>query len=234
VLDVGVAGLVSGLGAIELGAGARVRGASVVKPLLAWAAPDVEGWAHLARSAIAVSDNRATAVLWERAGRERVLDVLADRVGVRWEVADGEEHPALRLLVTAGELAGAYAALAIDRSAAAGDIRRWMREVPDVQTFGVRRVAREVLGVDEAAVAVKCGWFGGVRAHAVVLVELDDRAIGAAVTTHSSPSPLALGQVRAAIGDDDALAAVHDALLGQAVRDAVGRALRASAIRVRS
>lgn len=218
---------------IELEPAPRMRAASVVKPLLAWIAAteksflrDRSTWDALARAAITVSDNTATGELWFRAGEEPLLASLNDRLGVEWHVdGDGEEHPSLRILVTAGELALAYAALARDDTDAANRIRRWMREVPLDQTFGVRRVACDALAVEEGAVGVKCGWFGGERAHAVVLVETEGRTVGATVLTSRRPDTTTRAAVQEAIGDDMKLAAVHDRLLGEDIRTAIRLAL---------
>ena len=211
----------------------RVRAASIVKPLLAWATASMppfagspETWTSLAQPAITMSDNAATAELWARAGGERTLTALQERAGVRWEVDDrGGEHESLRLLVTAGEVASAYRALVDDPSDAGLAVRRWMREVPAVQTFGLRPVARDALAVPESSVGVKCGWFGGERVHAVVLLDLPDRTIGAVCTTDHVPDDDTVAAVRGASGDDTALAGVHDAVAGPTIRAAIRSAL---------
>lgn len=86
---------------------------------------------------------------------------------------------------------------------------------------GLRRVAHDTLDVDEGAVEIKCGWFGGARAHAVAMVECDGRIVGTVATTTSSPTADELATMRNATGDDNKLAAAHDALVGEHVRDAV-------------
>lgn len=116
---------------VEVQAGRRVRGASVVKPLLMWVAADLGGfardrdaWETLARPAITTSDNDATAAVWSRAGADRLLAELHQRTGVTWRPEGAGEHPSLRLLVTATELARAHAALAANPGDAARDVRR--------------------------------------------------------------------------------------------------------------
>lgn len=220
----------------ELEAAPRVRGASVVKPLLAWVAAtsapfatDRGAWEALAQPAITTSDNRATATLWSRAGGDRLLSLLNDRTGLAWHADGNGEHPSLRVMVTAGELARAYAAFVSDRDEVVERLRQWMREVPATQTFGVRRVASEVLGVEESAVAVKCGWFGGERAHAVVLLDIQRRIVGAAITTSWPPEEATRAVMRDATGDDASLAAAHDRLAGHVIRSATRRALTAAA-----
>ena len=64
--------------------------------------------------------------------------VINDLSGVGWTTDRDGEHEALRLLVTANEVATAYASFVLDESHAAQQLRRWMREVPEEQTFGVR------------------------------------------------------------------------------------------------
>lgn len=142
------------------------------------------------------------------------------RLARRWR----GRAPVLRISVTAGELARAYAALAADQGDAAIQIRQW-REVPNEQTFGVREVARRLLGVEDRDVAVKCGWFGGERVHAIVLVKVRDRTIGAAVTTSRSPDPATAVAVRDASGDDRKLDAAHERVAGEDIREAIRREL---------
>jgi hypothetical protein len=217
---------------VELEYAPRLRAASVVKPLLFWAGATSESfagdracWAAFAEPGIARSDNEATAALWLRVGGEPLLAWLNERTGVTW-YADGEgEHPSLRVMVTAGELARAYAALGADDSDAALGVRRWMRAVRADQTFGVRGVAAEALGVEEAVVGVKCGWFGAERAHAVVMVEDERRTVGSVVMTFRSPDAASRAAAREASGDDGRLVAVHDAIAGETLRSATRRAL---------
>jgi len=219
---------------VDLQSAARVRSASVVKPLLARAAvglpPFVEHpaeWRRLARPAVTTSDNASMAALWSRAGGQLVVAALNQRIRGQWDVAAGEgEHPSLRLMVTAHELTDAYGELVLDRSGESALVQQWMREVPRIQTFGVRRIAAETLDVEESAVGTKCGWFGGHRAHAVVTVALSDRIVGAAVTTARAPDARSEEIMRDAVGDDGKLALAHDHLMGSTIRAAVARALR--------
>jgi hypothetical protein len=223
--------------AVEMQAGGPVRSASVVKPLLVWVAADIGGfardrraWATLARPAIATSDNDATGAVWRRAGADRLLATLHQRTGVTWRPEGTGEHPSLRLMVTATELAQAYAELAADPGDAARDVRRWLREVRSDQTFGLRAVAAEVVGAAEGDVGVKCGWFAGERVHAVVLVSLTDRVVGGAVTTSWSPDTAPGTAFSDAAGDDRALVALHEDLAGDTLRSAMAQALAAAAL----
>ena len=223
----------------ELQSSASVRGASVIKPLLFWVgaasppfATDPAGWERIARPAVTTSDNDATAALWSRAGGRVLLASLRERTGVAWATAGSGEHPALRVMVTARELAQAYAVFASDVSACAKQLRRWMCEVPAAQTFGLRPVAGDALGAPEASVGVKCGWFGLERAHAVVLVEQEGRFLGAAVTACRSPDAASDAALHEALRDPgehhSKLPRAHDLFLGQAVRSATREALLAA------
>jgi hypothetical protein len=227
---------VTGSRVLEVQPGPKVRAASTLKPLLAWAAAASDSftqhratWEALARRSITVSDNGATAELWLRAGEEGLLAWLNERVNVAWQTDAGGEHPSLRVLVTAAELVAAYAELASDPSLTGVQVRQWMREVPAEQTFGVRAVACDTLRVDAGAVGVKCGWFGGDRAHAIVLVGAEDRVTGASVTTSGSPDARSRAAVRFALGDDVGLVAAHDVIAGSQIRSAMRRALIAAA-----
>ncbi|MEO6317413.1 MAG: hypothetical protein ABIP36_01390 [Acidimicrobiales bacterium] len=221
---------------VEVDTAPRVRGASVVKPLLFWVgagaepfATDPDGWEAIARPSVTVSDNDATAVLWSGVGEHGLLTELTDRAGVVWTTAGDGEHPALRLLVTAGELGQAYARLASDESRAAVLVRRWMRDVPTAQTFGLRKVAAETTGCSEGSVGVKCGWFGLQRAHAVVLVELGERTLGAAVTTARRVDPSDQARAQELSGDVSRLALAHNEVAGESIRHSTRRALERAA-----
>lgn len=216
----------------ELDRGARVRGASVLKPLLCWAASRLEpfagdraAWAALTEPAITTSDNEALAALWDEVGEAPLLGWLNERLTLGWHVGGAGEHPALRVMVTAGELAQAYAALAADRAAEAAQVRRWMRAVVPEQSFGLRKVAAGALGVERALVGVKCGWFGAERAHAVVMIEDEARAIGAAITCVRSPDAASRAAAQEAAADQRRLVNLHDALFGRAIRSPARRAL---------
>ena len=225
-----------GVVTVEVQAGGRVRSASVVKPLLVWVAADIGGfardrqaWEAHARPAITTSDNDATAAVWSRAGADRLLATLGQRTGVAWQPEGTGEHPSLRLMVTAAELAQGYAVLAADPGDAARDVRRWLREVRSEQTFGLRAVAAEAAGAAEADVGIKCGWFAGERVHAVALVSLTDRVVGGAVTTSWPPDPSRRTAFSDAAGDDRALVALHDELAGDTLRSAMAQALACAA-----
>jgi len=217
----------------EIDAAPPVRGASVVKPLLVWVgagvepfASDRERWEAIGRPAVTVSDNEATAVLWSTAGGEHLLTELTDRAGVAWSPAGDGEHPALRLMVTAGELARAYLRLASDENPSAVLVRQWMRQVPNGQTFDLCRIAAETIGCPEGSVGVKCGWFGLERAHAVVLAQLGERTLGAAVTTTHRPDATNRAKAQALSGNEPGLVLTHNVLAGDAIRGASRRALK--------
>jgi len=220
----------------EIDAAPPVRGASVVKPLLVWVAAGVEPfasdrdrWEEIGRPAVTVSDDAATAVLWSTVGEQSLLTELSARIAVAWSPAGGGEHPALRLMVTAGELAEAYLRLASDETPSGVLVRRWMREVPNVQTFDLRSVAAEATGCAKGSVGVKCGWFGLERAHAVVLVQLGERTLGAAVTTAHRPDATSQAKAHERSGDVAGLALAHNELAGDAIRHATRRALERAA-----
>jgi hypothetical protein len=205
----------------------------VVKPLLFWVGANVdpylthrELWRGLARKAVTVSDNDATAELWSRVGEERLLALIRDQTGISWRTDGQGEHPSLRVMVTAAELAAAFAAFARDDGDVAAELRGWMRDVPVDQTFGVRG---EVLGVAEGGVGVKCGWFGLERAHAVTLVQFPGRTISAAVTTFRPPDGASRGALGEARHSAEALVAAHDAFSGASIRSATRNALQVAA-----
>lgn len=238
-LTVGIAAFAvddAGARSRELQPAPRIRAASMTKPLLCWAASAIEpfatdhaAWEALARPAVTVSDNDATADLWSRIGEADLLATLRDLSGVSWATGTDGEHEALRLLVTAHEVATAYASFVLDESHSAQQLRRWMREVPEEQTFGVREVASGMLGVPAASIEVKCGWFGGERAHAAVIVEVDNSVLGAVVTTNRPSDVTSRKACDLAAGNDTKLVALHEQFAGPSMRSAVGRALEFAA-----
>jgi hypothetical protein len=164
--------------------GPRLRCASVLKPLVFWAAAqcppydtDPAGWAPLAEPGVVDSDNDATVQVWTSVGGDRVLDRLAGLTGIRWPLEPGGTRSFGRVLIRAEEVAASYARFA--QHAQAGDavahqLICWMRQVPDADTFGTRMAAATALRVDPATVAVKCGWFSDsdemvLRTHAVTI-----------------------------------------------------------------
>ncbi|MER6576946.1 hypothetical protein [Nonomuraea sp. NPDC001023] len=155
---------------------ARLRCASLLKPLYAWVAAahidDADRWRRHAEPAVVVSSNADTLSLWLSIGPRVLLDDLYRRTGVRWAQPGGDPSRFGSVEVSAEEVAAAYAVFA--QAAAAGDpvaatVLAWMRQVAGEQTFG----AREALGSPEAG--VKCGWYGApdetcLRTHAVAVL----------------------------------------------------------------
>ncbi|WP_433516702.1 hypothetical protein ACQP2T_14675 [Nonomuraea sp. CA-143628] len=155
---------------------ARLRCASLLKPLYAWVAaahiPDAERWRRHAEPAVVVSSNADTLNLWLAVGPRVILDDIYQRTGVVWAPPNGDPSRFGSVEVAADEVATAYAALA--QTAAAGDpvagtVLDWMRQVSGQQAFG----AREALSSPEAG--IKCGWYGApdescLRTHAVAVL----------------------------------------------------------------
>lgn len=232
--DVGIAAFASDASGIrwrEVQTAPAVRGASMLKPLLFWAGAsatpfvnDPRAWESIAAPAVMVSDNDATAALWSSVGEAELLGTIKERTGVEWHTEAGDEHPALRLVASATDVAHAYATFAADQSDIAMRLRAWMREVPESQTFGTRPVAHGVVGVPESSVAVKGGWFGLERAHAVTLAAVGDRTVGAVVMTSRPADATSLAAAPMPPGDE--LVALHDTFAGPSIRAGTRRGLR--------
>ncbi|MFI7445384.1 hypothetical protein [Nonomuraea indica] len=170
----------------------RLRCASLLKPLYAWAAAahvaDQGRWRRHAEPAVVVSSNADTLALWLSVGPRVILDDLHRRTGVRWTAPNGDPSRFGSVEVTAAEAATAYAVFA--QAALAGDpvadeILGWMRRVGPDQAFGVR----EALSAPDAA--VKCGWYGGadevwLRTHAVAVLPRGGR-VGVVVGLTAQP-----------------------------------------------
>ncbi|MEU8245801.1 hypothetical protein [Nonomuraea sp. NPDC048916] len=155
---------------------ARLRCASLLKPLYAWVTaghiPDDERWRRHAEPAVVVSSNTDTLNLWLAVGPRVILDDLYQRTGIVWTPPNGDPSRFGSVEVAADEVATAYAALA--QAAVAGDpvaatVLDWMRQVEGTQAYGTR----EALHAPEAG--IKCGWYGApdescLRTHAVAVL----------------------------------------------------------------
>jgi hypothetical protein len=189
--------------AVRRGA-ARLRCASLLKPLLVWAAAhtspwagDPEGWAAHGEDAVTRSDNAATNRIWHGTGPARLLDRLAAATGVRWTLPGGDPTWFGGIEVSATEIVTAYGALA---RAAAGDpsaarVLDWMRRVAPEQSFGARAALAAGFGCEPGTVAVKAGWFGhaeetALRTHVVAVAERDgETVVIAALSALPYPDP---------------------------------------------
>ncbi|TMR22833.1 hypothetical protein ETD86_10465 [Nonomuraea turkmeniaca] len=157
---------------------ARLRCASLLKPLYAWVSaahmPDADLWRRHAEPAVVISSNSDTLNLWLAIGPGVILEDIRRRTGVAWSPPNGDPSRFGSVEVAADEVATAYAAFA--QSAVAGDpvaatVLEWMRQVGREQAFGIR----EAIGVADAR--IKSGWFGApeetcLRTHAVALLPL--------------------------------------------------------------
>ncbi|MFI0418591.1 hypothetical protein [Spongiactinospora sp. 9N601] len=182
----------------------RLRCASLLKPLYAWAAHpsftagsfsgDTGGagpdrWRSAAEPAVRVSDNATTLDLWFSAGPRAVLDLLGRRTGVTWVPSPTDPYWFGGVEVTAEEVAAAYGALAlaeIGGDPVARTLLTWMRETE--QNFGLPGPVAAALGCAADEVAVKCGWANFpdelvLRTHAVAVARSGPRAVLAAALT---------------------------------------------------
>jgi hypothetical protein len=143
----------------------RFRCASLLKPLLFWAATGLPAyrrdngpWRAMAMPAVRLSANEPTEALWNECGGAVLLDALADRIGIGWQI-NPERDTFGGVLVTAQEVLDAYTALT--DAAEAKEVRArflisMMVRVPDRLTFGLRTVATAT-GHHRGNVAIKTG-----------------------------------------------------------------------------
>jgi hypothetical protein len=203
----------------------RLRCASVLKPLVVWAAgtdaPATDG-----EQAIRYSDNAATNRIWLGGPPPRILDRIADATGVRWPRAGADPSWFGGVEVSAAELVTAYGTLA---RAAAGDpaasrVLGWMRAVAPEQTFGVPDAVATVLGVEPSAVAVKAGWFGrpdetALRTHVVAVAEREGEIlVVAALSALPLPDPAARDRYRQDVRAGRPVVDAHEQLAGPLLR----------------
>jgi hypothetical protein len=218
----------------------RLRCASVLKPLVFWTAAGLapyagapDEWKRLARDAVTVSANGPTVQVWRTCGGGALLDALAVLTGVRLALERGGPRSFGRVLVTAGDVARGYACLAAAGDGAAGMVRGWMLDVPERQTFGVRPVVCDRLGVGAASVAVKCGWFCDadeqrIRTHAATLTATGLGVVGTVVLTALPVKGALCRAYAAAYRDGDEVLGAHEEHAGAVVRAATEGALGAA------
>jgi hypothetical protein len=219
-----------------------LRCASVLKPLLFWAAAglpplrdDPESWAVLAKPAVTVSANDPTVAIWQEPGPDALLDRLGALGGTRWGTDPAATPTFGKVMVRAAEVARGYAALAVAARSAdpvAEQLLGWMRDVPEEQTFGARAEAAAALGVDPATVATKCGWFGDddetvLRTHAVTVCLLPGGSVrGTAVLTAVPFDAAARAVYAAAYQDGPEVLPMHAARAGRLIAEATAALLR--------
>jgi hypothetical protein len=218
------------------GGAERLRCASVLKPLVFWAAAGLApyagapaAWQRLAHEGVAVSANAPTAEVWRACGAEKLLDALTRLTAVALPLQDGGTRSFGRVLVTADDVARCYACLAAAGDGAAGLVRGWMRDVPERQTFGVRPPVARALGAGAEQVAVKAGWFCDadeerIRTHVVTLTPTAAGVVGTVVLTALPASAAVRRAYAAAYRFGDEVLGVHEEHAGPTVRAASERA----------
>jgi len=204
----------------------RLRCASVLKPLIVWAAGG--GRAEDGERAVRFSDNAATNRIWHAGPPPRILDRLAASTGVRWRQAGADPSWFGGVEVSATELVTAYGALARDPSAAR--VLDWMRAVEPEQAFGVPGAVADTLGVPAAGVAVKAGWIGHpdetvLRTHIAAVAERDGEIVVVAAMT-ALPYPADRERYQDALRAGRPVVDVHEALAGPLLRDLLAATCR--------
>lgn len=159
--------LVTRESALEVERGPALTSASILKPLYAWAAGASADDVRVRASVEWSSNDDTTAVVEEGGGLAAVLARLEDLSGVHLEPAPTWGA----VLVTATQVAQAYAALSADEEAAG--IVALMRRSRRGQRFGCDEAWGRLTGEDPSTLAVKTGWYlredGVLRTHVVVL-----------------------------------------------------------------
>jgi hypothetical protein len=208
----------------------RLRCASVLKPLIVWAAGS--GRTDDGEQAVRVSDNAATNRIWHAGPPIRLLDRLAASTGVRWRPSNADPGSFGGVEVSATELVTAYAALA---RAAAGDpvaarVMGWMGAVVPEQAFGIPGAVADTLGVPAASVAVKAGWIGHpdetvLRTHAAAVAERDGETVVVAALT-ALPYAADRDRYQQDLRAGRPVVDVHEALAGPLLRDLLAATCR--------
>lgn len=162
-----------------------------------------------------MSANEPTESVWDSCGPDALLDGITHLTGARWQSGPSAPRSFGRVLVTAGGVARAYAALAVAAradDAIAGRLVGWMRRVPERQTFGARAAAAERLAVTPRDVAVKTGWFidadeTELRTHAVTVTVSADRTVRVTAVLTALPvsEAVRIGHAAAYVEGDEVL-----------------------------
>jgi hypothetical protein len=208
----------------------RLRCASVLKPLIVWAAGG--GRTADGEQAIRYSDNAATNRIWHAGPPLRILDRLAASTGVRWRQAGGDPGWFGGVEVSAAELVTAYGALARASAAdpAAERVMGWMVDVAAEQVFGVPDAVADTLGVPAATVAVKAGWIGHpdeivLRTHAIAVAERDGETVVVAALS-ALPYPADRDRYQQDLRAGRPVVDVHEQLAGPLLRDLLAATCR--------
>ncbi|KAB8190837.1 hypothetical protein FH608_032765 [Nonomuraea phyllanthi] len=206
---------------------ARLRCASLLKPLYAWVSADhiadAGRWRRHAEPAVVVSSNADTLNLWLGVGPRVILDDLRRRTGVAWSLPNGDPSRFGSVEVSASEVAAAYAVFA--QAAVAGDpvagaVLEWMRQVSASQAFGAREA------VHSPGAGIKCGWYGApdetcLRTHAVALLPRGGTRVTVAVGM--TALPFTGGREREAyqerVGKGLSVEAEHEKVAGTLLRE---------------
>jgi hypothetical protein len=215
--------------AVRRGA-ARLRCASVLEPLIVWAAGG--GRTADGEQAIRYSDNAATNRIWHAGPPLRILDRLAASTGVRWRPAGADPGSFGGVEVSATELVTAYGALARASAGepAAARILGWMGDVAPEQAFGVPDAVADTLGVPARSVAVKAGWIGHpdetvLRTHIVAVAERDGETVVVAALS-ALPYPADRDRYQENLRAGRTVVDVHEALAGPLLRDLLAATCR--------
>jgi len=196
-----------------------LRCASVLKALYAWACP--AGFEVAAERAVRYSDNEATdAPVGACGGVAGSLERVEALTGLHLAPAQTWG----RVVVNAAQLAGLYRALACADGPRAAQVRAWMCGVATAQRLGLDRTWAELTGQSVGEVGIKLGWDLSddepfARTHAVLLGPTRSAACLTAVpiTTDFRSRWNAL----LASKGPTAVLALHDALSGRVLRDAL-------------
>lgn len=210
----------------------RFRCASLLKPLYMWAAShmtpyieDRERWQDLAAKAIAISSNEATQTVWEDCGSDEIIAKIQALTGVRLK-SDIKNASWGSLFVTAEEVAQAYGSMIVQNKldSRVFHILDYMTQVPESQTFGLRHVVMEQLGVAESAIGIKCGWYidedsAHLRTHAVILINLTlEITVGVIILSATKINPDIIRHYLEAYASGDEIIDVHERYSGATLR----------------
>ena len=216
----------------SLGEREKWRSASVIKPLLFWAAAGdytPYEWIALAEPAVVVSANDPTRELWHVVGGGELVERINRRCSTRMEI-DPTRQTFGGVLLDCGDLAKGYMAMAMAsrNSAAPARLIEWMRMTE--QDLGVTDAVAEALGVGPERVAIKAGWFCDedhetLRTHLVAMDVSDEHVRGAAVMTRV-PYEDAASYLDAYEAGTEVLS-IHERLVSGAIRDTLVSAIGA-------
>lgn len=223
-------------------AGEKLRCASVIKPLYMWAASylapyknDTDAWEKLAEPAVTKSSNQATTLVWDRCGRDEILQSLTRLTNVSWLEQNSAAYWGT-VKIDAYSVAASYAEMfrQANNDRAAQLVTNFMTMVVPTQTFGLKSIVHKKLNVELDQIAVKCGWYldddeEKIRTHAVTVTKLPNgEIVGTVVLTAFKVDRQIKDSYKNIYAQGDKIVLLHEEVAGPTLKNKTNHMLQAA------